>query len=95
LAQSLVCHTDKGGETFNFSNFLGAFSAGALSNTYHPQGDRGVALTARGATFALAYGSLGQLFNEFWPDIHDKIHKRHKKDPPQEDRPNGQPVKSP
>jgi hypothetical protein len=84
FAQTVVCRTDKGGETFNFSNFLGAFSAGALSNTYHPQGDRGVALTARGASFALAYGSLGQLFNEFWPDIHEKIRKHHNKNhPPQ------------
>ena len=84
LAQSLVCRTDKGTETFNFSNFLGAFSAGALSNTYHPQSDRGVGLTARGAAFALTYGSLGQLLNEFWPDISSKMHKHHKKDEPQD-----------
>jgi hypothetical protein len=85
LAQSVVCRTDKGTQTFNFSNFLGAFSAGALSNTYHPQSDRGVGLTARGASFALMYGSLGQLLNEFWPDINSKIHRHHKtKDVPME-----------
>ena len=90
LAQEFVCHTDKGGRFFNFSNVLGAFSSGALSNTYHPQADRGVALTARGASFALAYGSLGGLLSEFWPDISKKMHKHHKEAEPQE-----QPVTKP
>lgn len=84
LAQSVVCHTDKGTRTFNYSNFLGAFSAGALSNTYHPQSDRGVGLTARSASLSLVYGSLGQLLNEFWPDISSKMHKHHKTDVPLE-----------
>jgi hypothetical protein len=77
LAQEFVCHTDKGGRFVNLSNILGAFSSGALSNTYHPQADRGVGLTARGATYALAYGSLGGLLSEFWPDISKKLHKHH------------------
>jgi hypothetical protein len=36
LEQSFVCHTDKGGRSFNFSNILGAFTAGAISNLYYP-----------------------------------------------------------
>jgi hypothetical protein len=75
--QAVVCRSDKGNVTFNASNFLGAFSAGALSNIYHPQSDRGVGLTARGASIALAYGSIGQILNEFWPDVSAKI-RRHR-----------------
>ncbi len=82
LEQEFVCHTDKGGRFFNFSNVLGAFSSGALSNTYHPQADRGVGLTVRGTSFALAYGSLGGLLSEFWPDINKKMHKHHHDEPP-------------
>jgi len=95
LEQEFVCHTDKGGRFANLSNILGAFSSGALSNTYHPQADRGVALTARGASFALAYGSLGGLLSEFWPDLSKKMHKHHKEaEPPEQPVPN-QPLRSP
>ena len=95
LEQEFVCHTDKGGRFFNLSNVLGAFSAGALSNTYHPQADRGVGLTARGATYALAYGSLGGLLSEFWPDISKKMHQHKKKMDPQENPPPAPPAKTP
>ncbi len=84
LEQEFVCHTDKGGRFANLSNILGAFSSGALSNTYHPQADRGVGLTARGASYALAYGSLGGLLSEFWPDISRKMHKHRNEAAPQE-----------
>jgi hypothetical protein len=82
LAQEFVCHTDKGGRFVNLSNILGAFSSGALSNTYHPQSDRGVGLTARGASYALFYGSVGGLLSEFWPDLSRKIHRHHKDSAP-------------
>ncbi|HUA16907.1 MAG TPA: hypothetical protein VMG31_16555 [Verrucomicrobiae bacterium] len=36
VKQEFVCHTDKGGRSFNFSNVLGAFTSGALSNLYYP-----------------------------------------------------------
>ncbi len=36
LKQEVVCHTDKGGRSFNFSSVLGAFTSGALSNLYYP-----------------------------------------------------------
>jgi len=94
--QEFVCHTDKGGRRFNFSNVLGAFTAGALSNLYYPgntlirtipatattpaipvyENDRGFALTVSRATIALAYGVMGGLFSEFWPDIQRRL--RHK-----------------
>jgi hypothetical protein len=38
--QEFVCHTDKGGRAFNFSNVLGAFTAGGVSNIYYPGNTR-------------------------------------------------------
>lgn len=36
VKQEFVCHTDKGGRSFNFSAVLGAFTSGAISNLYYP-----------------------------------------------------------
>jgi len=36
VKQEFVCHTDKGGRSFNFSAVLGAFTSGAISNIYYP-----------------------------------------------------------
>jgi hypothetical protein len=79
LAQAVVCHTDKGTRSFNYSNVLGAFSAGALSNAYYPQGDRGFGLTMSRSAIAIMYGSLGGLFDEFYPDISRKLFHKHPK----------------
>lgn len=38
--QEFVCHTDKGGRAFNFSNVLGAFTTGGVSNLYYPGNTR-------------------------------------------------------
>jgi hypothetical protein len=81
LEQEIICHTDKGGRSFSWENTLGALSSGGLSNVYYPQSDRGFELTMSRAGIAILYGSAGGLFDEFWPDIHQKLlHKRHKND---------------
>lgn len=77
LAQEFVCHTDKGGRAFNWSNVLGAFTSGTLSNAYYPSTDRGAGLTASRSAIALAYGSAGGLIDEFWTDIHNKLFHKH------------------
>lgn len=79
LAQEFVAHTDKGGRSLNFSNILGAASAGAVSNLYYPESDRGFTLTMSRAGIALIYGSIGGLLNEFWPDIDRKLFHKHPK----------------
>jgi len=77
LAQEFVCHTDAGGRSFNWSNALGAFTTGSLSNVYYPSTDRGFGLTMSRSAIALAYGSAGGLMQEFWPDIQRKVfHKQ-------------------
>ena len=78
LSQEFVCHTDSGGRSFSFSNVLGAFTAGGISNLYYPPEDRGASLTMSRSAIALAYGSAGGLVSEFWIDIDKKLF--HKKD---------------
>jgi hypothetical protein len=77
LKQEFVCHNDKGGQAFNFSNVLGAFTAGGISNLYYPSTDRGLGLTLSRSTISLAYGSIGGLVDEFWPDINHKLFHKH------------------
>lgn len=98
VKQEFVCHTDRGGRSFAFSNVLGAVTSGAISNLYYPgnslirtipatattpaipvyENDRGVALTLSRTAIALGYGTIGGLFDEFWPDIHNKLFQKHK-----------------
>jgi hypothetical protein len=77
MAQVVEVKKDSGGRTFNFANVLGAATAGTISNVYYPSNDRGVGLTASRAAIALGYGSLGNLFLEFWPDLDQLLfHKK-------------------
>ena len=77
LTQEFVCHTDAGGRSFNWSNVLGAFTTGGLSNVYYPSTDRGFGLTMSRSAIALAYGSAGGLMQEFWPNVQRKVfHKQ-------------------
>lgn len=78
LAQEFVCRTDKGTRRFNFSNILGAFTAGGISNVYYPPPNRGFGLTMSRSGISLLYGSLGGLVDEFWPDIDRKFFHRKK-----------------
>jgi hypothetical protein len=40
--------------------------------------DRGVVLTLSRSAIALGYGTIGGLFDEFWPDIHHVLFHKHK-----------------
>ncbi len=82
VVQEFVCHTDSGGRSFSFENVLGAFSSGGLSNVYYPSSDRGFGLTMSRSAIALAYGSVGGLVDEFWPDISQRLFHRHKQNTP-------------
>jgi len=79
VEQEFVARKDSGGKSFHFSNVLGAFTSGTISNAYYPGEDRGFGLTASRAGLSLAYGALGNIGIEFWPDIDRKLF--HKKRP--------------
>jgi len=76
LKQEFVTRKDSGGHTFHFSNVLGAFTAGGISNAYYPKGDRGFGLTVSRSAIALGYGCLGNVLVKFWPDIDRKLFHR-------------------
>jgi hypothetical protein len=44
MSAAVMTRTDDGRWRFNYSNVLGNFSAGAISNLYYPESDRGVSL---------------------------------------------------
>jgi len=53
----------------NYSNVLGNFAAGGISNLYLPEDERGIGATFRGGLVVLAEGAAGSVFQEFWPDL--------------------------
>jgi hypothetical protein len=75
LTDQLVTHQDSGRRNFPFSNVGGALTSGGISNIYYPPPDRGFGLTMSRAGIALLYGELGGIFNEFWPDVQNRIQK--------------------
>ena len=77
LKQEFVARKDSGGYTFHFSNVLGAFTTGGISNAYYPQNDRGFGLTVSRSAIALGWGCVGNVLVEFWPDIDRKLFHKH------------------
>ncbi len=41
------------------------------------ENDRGITLTLSRSSIALGYGMAGGIFDEFWPDIHNKLFHKH------------------
>lgn len=60
----------------NYSNVLGNFVSGGISNLYYPSEDRGLELTSEGAVIVTGEGALGALGVEFWPDISRKFFQK-------------------
>ena len=81
LKQEVICHTDKGGRSFSWQNAFGAVTSGAVSNAYYPESDRGFGLTMSRSAISAAYGTLGGVVDEFYPDIDHWLFHRHQKQP--------------
>jgi hypothetical protein len=64
-----ICRGDNLRSQPNFSNLLGNFTAGAISNAYYPAGDRGASLTLINSSIVTLEGSLGNMAMEFSPDV--------------------------
>jgi hypothetical protein len=75
------CKGDNGNWQPNYSNVLGNFASGGISNLYYPAADRGFGLTAEQALIVTAEGAIGALVVEFYPDVMKHFHKG-PKDPP-------------
>lgn len=76
-ATSIICKHDNTGKWEpNYSNVLGNVASGALSNLYYPSNDSGIGLTIGNGMIVTGEGTVGAVFNEFWPDISRKfLHK--------------------
>jgi hypothetical protein len=71
------CKSDSGHWQPNYSNVLGNFAAGGISNLYYPAGERGLVATYQRAIVVSAGGAIGAVISEFWPDISHYFRKRH------------------
>jgi hypothetical protein len=66
IANSVICKGDNGRWQPNYSNILGNFAAGGISNLYYPAANRdGVKLTVEDTLLGLAAASGANLFQEF------------------------------
>ena len=64
VTRAFVTRGDDGEEQPNYSRILGAFTAAALNNAYHP-GDRSASLTFRHGSTSLGAYAADSLFREF------------------------------
>jgi hypothetical protein len=78
IASTVRTRNDNGRWAPNYSNVLGNFAAGGISNLYYPESDRGFVLTTQRALVVTAEGALGSIFVEFWPDISAKLFGKNK-----------------
>jgi hypothetical protein len=76
---TFICRGDNGKRQFNTSNVLGNFIAGAISNAYYPQDERGVGLTLENGLTVTLEGMVGAQLLEFSPDVTEKIKRHHQR----------------
>jgi len=75
VLSTVRCKSDSGHWQPNYSNILGNFAAGAISNLYYPANQRGLVSTYQRAIVVSAQGAIGASISEFWPDIVEHFQK--------------------
>jgi len=65
LSTVVIARGDNGRWQPNYSNVLGTFAAGGISNAYYPANDRGFQLTMENSLIGLAAGGGSALLQEF------------------------------
>jgi hypothetical protein len=81
-SSTFVCKGDNGKWQPNVSNVLGNFVSGAISNSYYPANERGMALTLENGASVTLFGALGGQILEFGPDLSRLVMKGKHKTPP-------------
>lgn len=76
-ATTVIAHGDNGKWQPNYSNVIGNFIGGAISNAYYPAADRGFSLTIQRGATVTAEGAIGSFAEEFYPDLAAWWHNRH------------------
>jgi hypothetical protein len=77
VLSTVRCKSDSGHWQPNYSNVLGNFAAGGISNLYYPAGERGFVSTYQRAIVVSSQGAIGATLAEFWPDIAHHLFKKH------------------
>ena len=65
MTRSVVARGDNGKWQPNYSHILGGMTAGAISNLYYPDKERGAGLTFENAALGIGFTALGNLVREF------------------------------
>jgi hypothetical protein len=73
LEHAVVAQRDNGNRMPNFSEWLGTTSTVVLSNTYHPDAQRGFSSAAQRVSFSILQDMGFDVLREFWPDISKKF----------------------
>jgi hypothetical protein len=68
-----ITRTDKGNETFNFSEVVGAGASAGISNLYYPSDYSTWTKTGQKWATQLAVDGLSNIAKEFWPDINEHV----------------------
>jgi len=73
LGHVLIAHREDGTHMVNASQWFGSATVVALSNTYHPDNQRGVGPAAQRVTYAAVQNVGFDVLREFWPEIARKL----------------------
>jgi hypothetical protein len=73
MEHAVVAHRDNGKQMFNFSEWLGTASAAVVSNTYHPDNQRGFSPVAQRVGYSILQDMGFDVLREFWPEISRKF----------------------
>jgi len=65
-----MCRGDNGHQQFCYSHVLAYFAAGAISNLYYPQSNRGASLVVENGFIEIGGAAAANLLREFvWPQF--------------------------
>lgn len=76
ISRVVITRTDAGRNRFNFSGIIGMSMGIGLSNAYYPDASVNSQEVASRFGTSLAASAVGNLLPEFWPDIHEKFHRK-------------------
>jgi hypothetical protein len=77
ISRAVIVRTDAGGSSFNWSNVLGTAMSAGLSNAYYPPPSRTGGAMLIHFVSSVAGAGFANLAPEFWPDVKQKVFKRH------------------
>ena len=76
---TIICRGDNGKTQFNYSNVVGNFIAGGISNLYYPHEQRGASLIWSNGLTVTAEGAVGAQLLEFGPDLGGMLSRHHQR----------------